>query len=212
MIRESFTILIGSFARDQGGPDSDIDILRVGHIRSIEKPSTICLNVPISYIDYDYFTFMELYNQGSLFLHHTFREGRLIEGDKSKWAELKNNFKVTYNHKDSINEYYELLKFINAYPKFEDAFMPYLSNIFKALKNIGIFKLAEIGCFVFDKKTALIQGCGLSLRQAEIFITCNNCFERSRTPSARETTQYQKFAKRWKLSNNKFIKGIIYDQ
>lgn len=212
MIKESFTILIGSFARGEGGPDSDVDILRVEHNRSVVKPSEICINVPISYIDYNYSTFMELYSQGSLFLYHTFREGRLIEGDMNRWAELKSNFKVTYNHKDSINEYYELLKFINACPKFEDAFMPYLSNIFKALKNIGIFKLAEVGCFVFDKQTALMQGCGLSLRQAEIFITCNNCFERSRIPSASEATQYQNFAKRWKLTNNKFIKGIMYDQ
>jgi len=211
MIQESFTILIGSFARGEGGLDSDVDILRVGHRRPVTKPLKIGAKVPISYIDYDYSTFMELYRQGSLFLYHSFIEGRLIEGDMIRWADLRNDFKVTYNHKNSINEYCELLKFIDVYPGFEEAFMPYLSNIFKALKNIGIFKLAEIGCFVFDKRTALVEGCGLSVCQAEIFISCNNCFERSRTPSPSEIRQYQEFAKKWKSVNNQFVKGIIRD-
>ena len=211
MEQESFTILIGSFARGEGGPDSDVDILRVGHCRSVDRLPEIGRKIPISYIDYDYSTFIDLYRQGSLFLYHSFREGRLIEGDITIWAGLKSNFTVTYNHKDSINEYFELLKFINAYPGFERAFMPYLSNICKAVKNIGIFKLAEIGCFVFDKQTALVKGCGLSLNQAEILISCNNCFERSRTPCPIETQQYQEFAKKWKSAHNQFIKGIIHD-
>jgi predicted nucleotidyltransferase len=212
MIQESFTVLIGSFARGEGGPDSDVDILRVGHCRSVARPPDVGINVPISYIDYDYSTFMDLHRKGSLFLYHSFREGRLIEGDINRWARLRSDFRVTYNHRDSINEYCELLKFIDAYPGFELAFMPYLSNTFKALKNIGIFKLAEIGCFVFDKTTALVKGCGLSLSQAEILIACNNCFERSRIPCPSETSQYQEFAQKWKLENKQIIEGIIYDQ
>jgi hypothetical protein len=155
---------------------------------------------------------MELHQQGSLFLYHVFQEGRLIDGVDNLWVKLKNSFNVTYNHKDSIGEYCKVLKFIESYPGFEDAFMPYLSNIFKALKNIGIFKLAEKGCFSFEKTTALVQGCGLSLHQAKTLITCNNCFERSRIPSVNETSIYKMFAKSWKMSNYKFIEEMINDQ
>jgi predicted nucleotidyltransferase len=212
MKQQSFTILIGSFARGEGDSDSDVDILRIDHCRPVERPSQVTGDVPISYIDYDYSTFMKLHHQGSLFLYHSFAEGKLIDGDINSWAKLKNDFKVTYNHRDSINEYYEVLKFIDSYPGFEHAFMPYLSNIFKALKNIGIFKLAESGCFIFDKSTALVRGCGLCLSQAKTLISCNNCFERSRTPCPSEIKQYQEFAEKWKLSNKQFLRGIVHDQ
>ncbi|WP_020585976.1 nucleotidyltransferase domain-containing protein [Desulfobacter curvatus] len=212
MTKVKLTVLIGSFARGDAGPDSDVDILRVGHCSSVERPAQVGKNIPISYIDYDFFTFMELHQQGSLFLHHVFQEGRLIDGNNNLWVKLKNNFNVTYDHKNSINEYCELLQFIDEYPGFEHSFMPYLSNVFKALKNIGIFKLAEKGCFVFDKTTALVRGCGLTSNEAETLITCNNCFERSRVPSIKELETFKIVAKIWKKYNHEFIKVMSNDQ
>ena len=211
MTQETFTVLIGSFARGAGGPDSDLDILRIGHTRPIERPVNICKNVYISYIDYDHSVFTDLFEQGSLFLYHVFEEGTLLDGNQEIWASLKRTFTVSINYSDSIEEYVAVLEFIDNYPGFEFSFAPFLSNIFKAIKNIGIFKLAEKGKFIFDKKSALVMGCGLTDRQADFFISANNAFERSQLLSPDTQDSHRMFAQEWKNTQKKFIQRMAHD-
>ncbi len=147
----NFTLLIGSFARGTGDVNSDIDILRIGHTRSVRRPVKVDRRIPVSYVDFDSKSFSKLYDDGSLFLYHAFMEGKLLSGDGDKWCRLKTRFFVSSDYRDSINEYIDVLDYIDCYPDFEYSQVPYLSNIFKYLKNIGIFKLASEGCYIFDK-------------------------------------------------------------
>ncbi len=211
MKKHTFTILIGSFARGTGGENSDLDILRIGHTKSVIKPDNISKAIPISYIDYDYSVFLDLFEQGSLFLYHAFKEGVLLNGEEGKWEQFKEKFVVTNDHTDSIREYISLLEFIDEYPEYELSFIPFLSNIFKAVKNIGIFKLAENGEYIFDKELALMQGCGLNLSQAKIFISANNSFERSLQLTEDKQDIHKAFALEWKRQQKQFIHRITHD-
>ena len=211
MHKDIFTILIGSFARGEGGLDSDLDILRIGHTRHIKRPKEISNSIPVSYIDYNEFVFEELYEKGSLFIYHAFNEGILLEGNKYKWEKLKENFLVSLNHSESIDEYLSLLEFIDDYPSYELSYTPYLSNVFKAIKNIGIFRLANKRKYLFDKKSALIEGCGIPEYQANLFIKANNAFERSLMLSHASKITLRLFAQEWKINQKNIIKRLSHD-
>ena len=211
MQKDTFTILIGSFARGDGGQDSDLDILRVGHTISIKRPKGISNSIPISYIDYDDSVFFDLYQQGSLFIYHVFKEGVLLEGSQHRWELYKKQFTVALDHSESINEYISVLKFIDDYPQYELSYIPFLSNIFKSIKNIGIFTLANKGYYLFDKKSALTIGCGITDNQANLFISANNAFERSLMLNHEAKATLNAFAQEWKTNQKNFIKGLTND-
>src|SRR5207247_1431685 len=67
--RPKFTILIGSRARSTQNSASDIDVVRIGHKRSV-KLHNRGRKRHISYVDYDPDAFLNLYKGGSLFLYH----------------------------------------------------------------------------------------------------------------------------------------------
>jgi predicted nucleotidyltransferase len=203
-----FTILIGSYARGDATPESDVDVMRIGHQKPFIRLDGICPSSHISYIDYDWHDLMKLHSQGSLFLHHSFTEGRLLLGSESEWNKLKASFSVATRHAESIAEYVELLTYIDSYPGYEDAYLPYLSNVFKAVKNIGIFRLAESGTYFFDKKTALTLGCGIAEPTSRILQAANNCYERAAPPSKEQILQFRDAAIEWKSQSRNFI-GII---
>ena len=203
------TILIGSYARGDASSESDVDVLRVGHQNPIVRPKNIPSTAQISYIDYDWQGLIRLHSQGSLFLYHAFREGLLLQGCKSKWDELRESFSVAPRHTESIMEYVELLFYIDKYPGYENAYIPYLSNIFKAVKNIGIFRLAERGIYRFDKKSALSLGCNIVDPMSQVLQSANNCFERAVLPSREQIIQFRNAAKKWKSQNSSFMEKII---
>ena len=155
--------------------------------------------------------FSELYQQGSLFIYHAFKEGILLEGNQHRWEQFKNRFSVTADHSESINEYISVLKFIDNYPQYELSYIPFLSNIFKSIKNIGIFRLANKGNYLFDKKSALIKGCGITDNQASLFISANNAFERSLILNHQSKATLCAFAQEWKTTQKRFIKRLAYD-
>src|SRR5690554_2655246 len=166
MSKMQFTLLVGSYARGTGGRSSDIDLLRTGHKKRVKRPVISDDSIPISYVDYDFDSFNKLFNAGSLFLYHAFLEGKLLEGDIQKWNKLKEGFIVSDDFRDSIEEYLQVLTYIAEYPEYEHSSVPYLSNIFKCLKNIGIFRMATMKQYNFEKITALVAGCDLSVRDA----------------------------------------------
>jgi predicted nucleotidyltransferase len=206
-----FTLLIGSFARGTGGAGSDIDVLRIGHKKRIKKPINIDYRLPMSYVDYDLEAFKKLYNEGSLFLYHAFTEGKLLEGEIRQWSQLKENFVVCDEFGDSIEEYLEVLKYIEVYPEYECSPVPYLSNIFKCLKNIGIFRMASIGRYDFEKISALRAGCGLSDHDARTLIKANEVFERATLASPTLMKEFKDSAIEWKYRLSGQIARMAHD-
>lgn len=195
-----FTVLVGSFARGTGTKISDLDILRIGHDRSIHRPSNIDECIPISYVDYDMDAFLKLHKDGSLFFYHAFYEGILLEGSKESWIKFKSCFSVTEDFNESIQEYLEVLSYIDSYPGYEDSILPFLSNVYKCLKNIGVFKLASKKNYQFDKNIALEKGCGLDDETTRILVQASSVFERATPVSAELMNEFKCAAKKMKLS------------
>lgn len=206
-----FTLLIGSFARGTGGAGSDIDVLRIGHKKGIKKPIDIGYRLPMSYIDYTFEAFNKLYDEGSLFLYHAFIEGKLLEGDSNQWNQLKENFIVSDDFRNPIEEYLEVLAYIEEYPEYECSPVPYLSNIFKCLKNIGIFRMASVKRYDFEKVSALIAGCGLTDYDAKLLIKANEVFERATPASPTLMKEFQDSAIEWKYRLNCQIARLAHD-
>ncbi len=206
-----FTLLIGSFARGTGGRDSDIDVLRINHKRRVKRPIGIDYNLPISYVDYDLSSFNKIFDEGSLFLYHAFMEGQLLDGDVRQWNRLKDHFVVSNDFSDSIEEYLQVLTYIEEYPEYERSPVPYLSNIFKCLKNIGIFRMASIKQYDFEKVTALIAGCGLSASDARMLIQANGVFERAAPTSPALIKAFEGYAIEWKTRLSDQIARMTHD-
>jgi hypothetical protein len=118
MMANDFTVLIGSVARRTHGHDSDVDILRIDHKRSV--PAALCVpaGMHVSYVDYDRASFMEFHTAGSLFLHHAFTEGLLLEGDATHWQRLKARFSVAKDFSEAIADYKAVLDYVRRPPAF----------------------------------------------------------------------------------------------
>lgn len=149
-----FVVLIGSVAREDQNINSDIDICRIDSdielFKKINWPSG-----PINYIDYNYEEFMHLYSQGSLFIYHILHEGILIDGSKSEWEQLINNFVFIDNYDDEIFDIKSIIfKFLDV-EIFGNTFLSLYSNLFTLVKNYSIFSLAQEGIFVFNKEQAV---------------------------------------------------------
>jgi len=136
-----------------------------------------------------------MYKNGSLFLYHVFYEGILLNGDKASWESLKNNFIVSNNFYDEIEEYQSVLDYLCKYPSYEEAYIPYLSNMFKVLKNLSIFYLANDGIYEFDKGKVLQKHYGFDKYQCSLLIESNNSFERGINLSEESKYNMKKFAK-----------------
>jgi hypothetical protein len=179
---QQFTVLIGSCARGTGDAYSDIDVVRVGHVRPLKNAKRKTLansDGPVSYIDYDVASFESLYGAGSLFLHHIFTEGKLLDGNPSQWTELAEGFSVTKDLRNEIREQLGLCTWLAQPEGFANATMPLLSHLFRALKNAAIFSLAQRGVYVYDKREALRQGWPfLTNNDIELLVAANNMYVR----------------------------------
>lgn len=206
-----FTVLIGSFARGTANSQSDVDILRIGHTRPVVPPAHISGSFPVSFIDYDLPTFSHLYSEGSLFLYHAFSEGVLLTGQRGLWSNLSADFRVAQDFGPAIREYIEVLQYVTDYPGYEASFVPYLSNLFKCLKNIGIFRLAKRKQYSFDKHTALHLGCDLSPHTSESLVLANSIFERSQEPVPHIVDKLKSLAAQWKHDAYTHIERLAND-
>jgi len=182
MSNHQFTVLIGSYARGTASEDSDVDIVRIGHRRSLHKKYLARIGNPkavISYIDYDLDSFKSLHKAGSLFIHHILTEGKLLEGNTTRWARLANTFTVTHDLHEEIAEQLNLCTWLARPTAFRHATLPLLSHIFKALKNAAIFSLAQRGIYVYDKRKALENAFeSFSRREIELLLSANSAYER----------------------------------
>jgi hypothetical protein len=166
--------------------------------------------MPVSYIDYDQKSFVELFRQGSLFLYHAFTEGSLLEGVEGAWKRLGNEFRVSSDFSEAIAEYEAVLDYVVSYPGYKGAYVAYLSNIFKALKNIAIFRLAETGTYEFDKIAALSKCFKLTTTEARLLVASNNSFERSCDLDIDTRLQLKQLALDWSPNKTKQL-GAPYD-
>ena len=174
-----FTVLIGSRGRGTATGASDFDVVRIGHKAGVKFKRNE-RNRSVSYIDYDVKSFCSLYESGSLFLYHIFREGRLLEGNRQAWAWLKENFRVRTSFGREISRNRAFLRWLQRGEKFKGAVIPYLAHTCRALKNLAIFSLAQKRRYVFDKRAAL-RGAfpNLPSSSIELLISANNSFERA---------------------------------
>jgi len=205
---DKYTILIGSYARKTQSRFSDVDVVRINHEREVDLDK-IGSNAYVSYVDFTTEQFMRLYSIGSLFLKHVFLEGELLGGSQISWTKIKEGFKVTKDFEEPIDEYDELLRHLNSNPTFYKAFVPYLSNFFKAAKNIGIFKLAKTSVYQFDKKMALMTGANMDEEMASLLIRANDSFERDASATAHELKSMLKLAQRLYFEGNERINEIL---
>lgn len=182
---EGFVVLIGSCARGTQQAWSDVDVLRV---QSQSTPDVSKYGTFVSYIDIEKDEFESLFQNGSLFLLHAFTEGVLLQGDSEEWERLRQRFVLTDDHSSLVREYLDVLQSLNSSTVYVDAYVPYLSNTCKAMKNIGIGVLAQKKQFIFEKHLALELGCHLSIQQTRLLMVANNTFERG-TPINQDMLQ-----------------------
>lgn len=195
MTEPQLTILIGSFARGTALSYSDIDIVRVGHRRALTKAQVRSIansTAPISYIDYELEVFTSLHQSGSLFVHHILTEGKLIAGSACLWSDLAERFSVTKDLSNEFREQVALCAWIARPTLFSDAAIPFLSHMFKALKNAAIFSLAHRGVYVYDKSQALKTAFTfLTNDDIDLLISANCTYERG-TPLFTPLTTLEK--------------------
>lgn len=152
-----------------------------------------------------------MYQEGSLFLYHAFYEGKLLAGDGDLWEKLLEGFLVSVDFRESINEYLEVLEYIDEYPGYEYSYVPYLSNIFKCAKNIGIFLLASKEKYEFEKSLALKDGCGLKESVALTLIKANAVFERSTPISPQLMNEFRILSFKWKNQLGPEVQRLAHD-
>ncbi|AMM82936.1 MULTISPECIES: nucleotidyltransferase domain-containing protein [Pasteurella] len=160
MFKNQFIVLFGSVARGDDNINSDLDILLI-NIDIYESENILrqykLPNYPHNYIEYNYDTFYKFHIEGSLFLHHIFLEGKVIYGNMQLWNKLKREFRVKSSFIDEIKKIqsdislYRNLDFSNGF------YLSVLDNIYPLLKNYCIFKLANKGIYIFNKKECIIE-------------------------------------------------------
>lgn len=177
-----YSVLIGSYARNKYRDTSDYDIVRIGHQKNISATTLPRSDIHVSYIDYSFDSFRSLYFSGSLFFHHIFSEGVLLGGDATLWEALKKRFIVSDSFEDEISANIDVLHFLNDNELYFTFTFVYLSGIYRVLKNIAIFSLAENSSYVYDKFIAIKMFWPfLSERQVELLVHINDVFERDCT-------------------------------
>jgi hypothetical protein len=109
----------------------------------------------VSYIDYTIEEFSELHGKGSLFLQHMFLEGVLLDGSVESWNSYEKTFRPQTDFKREIGEYIEVLAFLTSNTAHSNAKIAFVFHVFRCLKNVAIFELAQKGVYVFDKSKSL---------------------------------------------------------
>jgi predicted nucleotidyltransferase len=154
-------ILVGSCARGDISKYSDVDLLLITEAAS--SRSEIMATLPpeerikeLSLLPYPCKVFTRLYEEGSLFVAHALKEGRVLHDD-GYYAGLKQTpFKVS---KKSLLLQWKMLKQrIRLYDDlsiYGRVLVDCFSHLYSITKNIAVISLAMNGDFSFDKKKAL---------------------------------------------------------
>lgn len=158
MKNTKFVLLIGSAARKETTRRSDVDIVEIGEPFDWVPPVEMKIDAErISKVKYTNKRFRQLHKQGSLFLLHIFNEGKLLVGDPKSWRDLRGKFHVKKKFSREIARSRAVLNFLISDEENAAAPIAFLSNSLRALKQMAIYRLAEAGIYVFDKRKAILK-------------------------------------------------------
>lgn len=146
-------LLIGSHARGDADSSSDWDLLFINMNECDFDYSKLPIRDRslVNSINYDIDTFSRLYEIGSLFLHHAFTEGCVLDGNAAEWNRLKETFIVQNNFHNELVEINRATELLSKTKVFGGRYFTPLVNSFTELKNACIFYLAHQGIYEFNK-------------------------------------------------------------
>jgi hypothetical protein len=106
----------------------------------------------------------------------------LVRGSDKDWRILRAGFSVRRDFSDEIEENVELYNWLNDPAQFENAEYPLLSHMFRVLKNLSIFALAQKQIYIFEKRDALAKFLpGVAIDDIDLLIKANVAFERNQS-------------------------------
>jgi hypothetical protein len=183
---EHFTVLIGSCARGTDQPHSDVDVVRVGHDSELlradlgRKGLAKLAQGPTAYVDYDLATFARLFDEGSLFVHHILTEGILLDGPRSIWNAWRASFRVANSFLQETVRYSASSFWLLHPERFVHARLPFLSHLFRAMKNTAIFSLANRHTYCFEKRDCLCQAFPAMLKEdIDLLLAADAAYQRA---------------------------------
>ena len=165
-----FAIQIGSYARLDFNEKSDCDVLLIEiseHEFDLGKLPQVDLSI-VNFVHYDQETFLRLHDIGSLFLFHTFFEGKLLAGNAEEWSSLKNKFSVQRNFQKELYEISKATQLLSETEIFGGKYLTPLVNAFTELKNACIFFLAHRKIYEFNKSRCFDLALKILEREAKI--------------------------------------------
>jgi len=154
-------ILIGSYARGDPKEYSDIDLVLISDI-SLSRSELLATLPPrqnmkkLSLLPYPSGIFAILYMEGSLFMAHLLKEGRVLYDDGYIAHLTKRPFKIS---RESLLLQWKMLKQrVGLYDDlsiYGEVFIDCISHLYSLIKNIAIIALALKGELTFNKERAL---------------------------------------------------------
>ena len=153
--RRPFLVLIGSSARGEMTERSDIDLVAIGRLAADAILGDLPRSRKANLIQFSFARFDRLYRKGDLFILHVLSEGKLLRGPRREWLRLVKAFKVKTHFRREISRNQRVIGFLLSDRGNLKSPIAFLSNLFRALKQIAIFRLAEQGTYVFSKSMAV---------------------------------------------------------
>jgi hypothetical protein len=146
-------VLIGSFARGDHDAASDVDILLVNAFEDSIPASLRAQwgSRTVNCVRYDSDEFQRYFNEGSLFLHHAFTEGRPVAGDCTEWGTFARHFQTRRSFIAELNQIHEVTALLARTAIFGHKYLTPLVNAFSEIKNACIFSLAHRSIYQFNK-------------------------------------------------------------
>ncbi len=155
-------IVIGSVARGDNVPTSDLDLLILTTSKArltsyYSMPSVVKTTPPINIITYTPRDFKKFWDEGSLFVYHVLTEGMVAWDDGTLARLLRRPFKLKRDFSADIAIQIERLKMFRDPRAFDGIFIYAFAELFKIYKNIVFFTLAEVGHPEFNKKKGVTR-------------------------------------------------------
>lgn len=152
-------MLIGSFARGDQNELSDVDILLVTQSKKPLKKFYEDLNCGfnkklVSLIRYPFHIFQKHWIEGSLFSYHLIKESKIHYSNDVVSEFMRSPFQLKDSFFFDIDHLGHRLDLYKNIDLFDKSAVYFSSQFFLHLKNIAMFKLAEMGQVTFNKWTA----------------------------------------------------------
>lgn len=154
---KNFLLLIGSFARGNATRRSDIDLVAIGTPKLSGAVQKLPTKRKVNLVKFERERFEKLYRKGDLFVFHILQEGVLLRGNTKEWARLKSDFRVRTSFKREIKKNRNVIIFLLSDRGNLEAPIAFLSNFLRSLKQIAIFRLAEVRDYEFAKDVAIAR-------------------------------------------------------